>query len=120
MEQGLTTALSSAHADLEVFLEYLDLTRFPAVRYGDDIVRYLRARYDTRKPDVLIAVSNITLQFVLAHREELFPGVPIVFTGLDHREVEDKKNAIGCHRALDGLGLSANTRVSAPTPAEYP
>ena len=109
MEQGLTTALSSAHADLEVFLEYLDLTRFPAVRYGDDIVRYLRARYDTRKPDVLIAVSNITLQFVLAHREELFPGVPIVFTGLDHREVEDKKNAIGCHRALDGLGLSANT-----------
>jgi PAS domain S-box-containing protein len=90
IEQGLTAALSSAHADLEVFSEYLDLTRFPAARYGDDIVRYLRARYETRKPDVLIAVSNTTLQFVLDHRDELFPGAPIVFTALDHREVEGK------------------------------
>jgi len=36
-------------------------------------------------------VSNITLQFVLDHRDELFPGVPIVFTGVDHREVEGKE-----------------------------
>jgi hypothetical protein len=34
-EQGLTAALSSAHGwDLEVFSEYLDLMRFPAVRYS--------------------------------------------------------------------------------------
>ena len=92
MEQGLTAALSNADAwDLEVFSEYLDLARFPAARYGDDIVPYLRARYATRKPDVLIVVSNITLQFVLDHRDELFPGVPIVFTGVDHREVEGKE-----------------------------
>jgi hypothetical protein len=84
----LPAALSNANAwDLEVFSEYLDLARFPAARYGDDIVPYLRARYATRKPDVLIVVSNITLQFVLDHRDELFPGVPIVFTGIDHREV---------------------------------
>src|SRR5262252_233633 len=52
-EQGLTAALSSTPArDLEVFSEYLDLVRFPAPRYGDDLVRYLRARYGTRKPDV--------------------------------------------------------------------
>jgi len=35
IEQGLTTVSSSVDADLEVFS---DLTRFPAVRYGDDIV----------------------------------------------------------------------------------
>ena len=88
-EQGLTAALSSAHGwDLEVFSEYLDLMRFPAVQYGNDIARYLHARYGTRKPDVLIALANTTLQFVLDHREELFQGVPIVFAGVDHREVE--------------------------------
>ena len=91
-KQGLTAALSSAHGwDLEVFSEYLDLMRFPAVRYGDDIARYLHARYGTRKPDVLIALANTTLQFVLDHRDELFPGVPIVFAGVDHREVEGKE-----------------------------
>ena len=92
MEEGLSAALASAHGwELEVFSEYLDFLHFPTARYGDDIVRYLRARYETRKPDVLIKVSNTTLQFVLAHRDELFPGVPIVFTGVDHREVEGKE-----------------------------
>jgi len=92
IEEGLTAALSSAWAwDLEVFSEYLDLTLFPAARYGDDIAVYLRARYETRKPDVLITVSNTTLKFVLDHRNELFPGVPIVFTAVDHREVEGKE-----------------------------
>ena len=92
VEQGLTAALSSAPEwDLEVFSEYLDFARFPAPRYGDEIVRYLRARYEARKPDVLIAVSNTTLQFLLNHRNELFPGVPIVFAGVDHREIEGKE-----------------------------
>jgi PAS domain S-box-containing protein len=91
-EHGLTAGLSSEHAsDLQVFSEYLDLMRFPASRYGEDIVRYLRARYGTRKPDVLITVTNTTLQFILDHRDELFPGVPIVFTNVDHREVEAKE-----------------------------
>ena len=91
-EQGLMAALSSAQGwDLEVFSEYLDLMRFPAVRYGNDIARYLQARYGTRKPDVLIALTNTALQFVLDHRDELFPGVPIVFSGVDHREVEGKE-----------------------------
>ena len=91
IEGGLTAALSSAHArDVEVFSEYLDLARFPAAQYGVDVVRYLRARYGTRKPDVLITIGNTTLQFVLDHRDELFPGVPIVFSDVDHREVEGK------------------------------
>jgi PAS domain S-box-containing protein len=105
IEQGLTAALLSAHAwALEVFSEYLDLARFPAARYGDDIVRYLRAKYGTRKPDVLIAVTNTALQFVLDHRDELFSGVPIVFTAVDHREVEGREmppNVAGLWTAWD-------------------
>jgi PAS domain S-box-containing protein len=104
-EQGLTAALSSVQGwDLEVFSEYLDLERFPAAQYGDDIVRYLRARYGTRRPDVLIALVNTTLQFVLDHREQLFPGVPIVFANVDHREVEGREmppNVTGIWMAWD-------------------
>ena len=102
-EQGLTAALSSAHAwDLEVFSEYLDLTRFPSAQYGDDIVRYLRAKYGTRKPDVLITYIDTALQLVLDHRDELFPGVPIVFSGV--REVDGREmppDVIGLRMAWD-------------------
>src|SRR5271166_5910832 len=54
-DQGLMTALSRGQPeDPEIFSEYLDLVRFPAAQYGDDVVRYLRARYVARKPDVVI------------------------------------------------------------------
>jgi PAS domain S-box-containing protein len=120
-EQGLTVALSSAHGwNLEVFSEYLDLMRFPAAQYGDDIVRFLRARHETRKPDVLITLANTTLQFVLDHRDDLFPGVPIVFANVDHREVEGKEmppNITGLWMAWDyqrtlelALQLQSKTR----------
>jgi len=90
-EQGLTTALSRGQPEeLEIFSEYLDLVRFPAAQYGDDLVRYLRARYAARKPDVVIAIGN-SLELVLARRDKLFPGVPIVFANVDHREVDGRE-----------------------------
>ena len=104
-EQCLTAGLSREHpGDLEIFSEYLDFTRFPRAQYEDDLVRYLRARYTTRKPDVVIAVEAATLQFATDQRDELFPSVPIVFLNVDHREVEGKEmppNVTGIWMAWD-------------------
>jgi two-component system sensor kinase FixL len=103
-DQGLMAALSRGQPEeVDIFSEYLDLVRFPAVQYGDDVVRYLRARYATRKPDVVIAVGN-SLELVLAHRDDLFAGVPIVFANVDHREVEGEEmppNVSGLWMAWD-------------------
>jgi len=91
-EQGLMAGLSRERPeDLEIFSEYLDLARFPAARYEDDLVRYLRTRYTGRKPDVVIAVGSSALEFAVAHRDELFPDVPIVFANVDLREIEVQK-----------------------------
>jgi hypothetical protein len=103
-DQGLMTALSGRQPEeVDIFSEYLDLVRFPATQYGDDVVRYLRTRYGARKPDVVIAVGN-SLELVLAHRDELFAGVPIVFANVDHREVEGREmppNVSGLWMAWD-------------------
>jgi signal transduction histidine kinase/ABC-type uncharacterized transport system substrate-binding protein len=103
-DQGLIAGLSRGLSEeVEIFPEYLDLARFPAARYGDDLVRYLRARYAGRKPDVVIAIGN-SLELALAHRDELFAGVPIVFANVDHREVEGREmspNVTGLWMAWD-------------------
>jgi hypothetical protein len=91
-DQGLMAGLSrGTPEDPEIFSEYLDLSRFPAAQYGGDLVRYLRARYAARKPDVVIAGGSSALDLALAHRDELFAGVPIVFVNVDHREVEGRE-----------------------------
>jgi PAS domain S-box-containing protein len=91
-EQGLMAGLSRGRLeDLEIFSEYLDLERFPAARYEADLVRYLRTRYSGRKPDVVIAVGSFALELAVAHGDELFPGVPIVFANVDLREMEGRE-----------------------------
>jgi PAS domain S-box-containing protein len=91
-EQGLMAGLSRGQTEeVEIFSEYLDLSRFPAAQYGDDLVRYLRLRYAARKPDVVIAVGSSALELALAHRDELFADIPIVFTNVNHHEVEGKE-----------------------------
>ena len=104
-EQGLMAGLSRGQPEeVEIISEYLDLARFPAAQYGNDLVRYLGARYAGRKPDVVIAVASSALEVALAHREELFAGVPIVFANVDHREVEGRAmppNVAGLWMAWD-------------------
>jgi PAS domain S-box-containing protein len=104
-EQGLMAGLSRGPPeDLEIFSEYLDLARFPAAQYGDDLVRYLRTRYAARKPDVVIVVGSSALDLALVHRDGLFPGVPIVFANVDLREEEGRQmpsNVTGLSMAWD-------------------
>ena len=77
--------------DLEIFSEYLDLARFTAAQFGDDLVRYLCASYAPRKLDVVIAIGSSALKLALAHRDELFVGVRIVFANAGNREVKGRE-----------------------------
>jgi ABC-type uncharacterized transport system substrate-binding protein len=104
-EQGLTAGLSRGRLDdLEIVPEYLDLSRLPAVRYEDNLLRHLRTRYAGRKPDVVVAVGNSALELAVVHRDELFPGVPIVFANVDLREIDAQRippNVTGVLMAWD-------------------
>src|SRR3954453_2078975 len=79
-DSALQAALESAAPEgVEYYSEYLETNRFP----GDDQARvlsdYLRQKYAGRKLDVIISGVNPTLEFLLKHRHNLFPNVPIVF-----------------------------------------
>jgi two-component system, LuxR family, sensor kinase FixL len=79
---------SSASPRIELFSEYLDFARFPEEQYGRSLARYLQDRYRGRRIDLVVPVAGSALEFALGHREELFPGVPLVFCAVDQRELE--------------------------------
>jgi hypothetical protein len=63
---------------LEYYPEYMETTRFPGKR--QDFFRdYLRQKYEGRSIDVVVATSDIPLNFLLQYRADLFPRSPIVF-----------------------------------------
>jgi signal transduction histidine kinase len=65
------------------FDESLDAPRFTGPDYESLVVTYLREKYAARPPDVIVAVAEPSVGFLLRHRAELFTGTPIVHTGVD-------------------------------------
>ncbi len=88
LEQSVRQTFHASTApEVELFPEYLDFARFPAEQHAANDVNYLRDRYAGKKIDLVMTVTGFALEFAIAHREELFPGVPIVFFAADEREV---------------------------------
>ncbi len=50
----------------------------------------LRSTYTGVKLDLVIAVSSPAIDSAMQYRDKLFPGVPIVITEVDRREIEGR------------------------------
>jgi PAS domain S-box-containing protein len=76
---------------VEIFNEYLDLSRFPDAEHQQLLADYLRRKYAGRKVDVVIAGLSSALDFALKYRAETFPGAPVVFCAVDQREIQARE-----------------------------
>ena len=72
-----------ANIDAALFWEYMDTKHYPP----EDIFPYLdklyQVKYHNHPVDVIISSDNNALNFLLTRRDRLFPGVPIVFCGIN-------------------------------------
>jgi signal transduction histidine kinase/ABC-type uncharacterized transport system substrate-binding protein len=84
-ERGLRAGLADPSGATAIFLEYLDLGRFPTPRDGAAALHYLRERYSGRGIDVVVPLLDPAFELVLAHRAELFGDIPIVAAGVEPR-----------------------------------
>ena len=64
--------------DAEVYVETLESNRLPGSSHEALFHYYLGQKYTGRKIDVVITVWDRALNYALEHREELFPGAPLV------------------------------------------
>ena len=76
--------------DIQIHSESLALSRFERPGYESLTADYYRRKYGQAKPDLVVAVMEPSLDFLLRHGETLFPGVPIVFCGVDASTIKGK------------------------------
>lgn len=72
------TIRTSSGAPVSIFDEFLDAPNFGGDTYAEIIATYLRDKYASRPPEVVVAAGSGALSFLLQHRSTLFPGVPLV------------------------------------------
>jgi PAS domain S-box-containing protein len=82
-EQTFRAGLQSAPTEtFEYYSEYLESNRFPGEKQSSLLRDYLRTKYADRNIDVILAVTDQPLAFLLKYRQELFTGIPIVFVAV--------------------------------------
>jgi PAS domain S-box-containing protein len=78
-EQGLRAVFrESPSFDIQLYVEYLDEGRFPGPSHASVVADYLRRKYEGTEINAIIAVYAHAVDFLLAERRTLFPGVPII------------------------------------------
>jgi PAS domain S-box-containing protein len=87
------------------YVEYLEGRRFDDEGYEKTEFEMLKHTYLGRKLDIVIARASPALQFALRHRDELFPGVPIVFWDVDVNRIGPRMPGVtGVTISLDVRG----------------
>jgi signal transduction histidine kinase len=78
-----STVNADTRSHTTIYAENLDLTRFNGAAYEESLRLQLKEKYRDRPIGVVVAVGTSTLELVLRWREELWPGVPVVFALVD-------------------------------------
>ena len=82
VEKGLLHEFDEANYD--VYVEYLDSKRHALEVIAPIEYEQLKAKYSKLKPDLLIISDNNALTFMRDYNKDLFPGIPIVFCGINN------------------------------------
>src|ERR1700761_7133669 len=76
---------------IDFYVAYLEVKRLDNKEYAEELGATLRNMYAGVHLDLVIAQGNPALQFAAKQRDELFPGVPIVFTMVDSGSLAGQK-----------------------------
>lgn len=80
-------------------VEYLDSKHFNAP-VGDSLhAAEFRYRYGAHPPRLIVSSDDFALRFLLRWRDDLFPGVPVVFCGIN----DFQPNSLAGHEGYTGI-----------------
>jgi signal transduction histidine kinase len=88
----------------EITTEYMDTKRYTSDEHYQSLTRMFERKYTGVHFDLIITADDNAARFVLGLRKRLFPGVPMVFCGvndLDMGKKFDLSNTTGVYEEVD-------------------
>ncbi|MEE4242923.1 MAG: ABC transporter substrate binding protein [Desulfopila sp.] len=80
VEQGIKQGLGAGtEFDIEYFFEYMDSHRNPDQKHKQLLSDLYRHKFSKKKIDLIIAYGVAPLEFVIAHHDDFFQNIPVVF-----------------------------------------
>ena len=80
-EQEIRATLQKSPYQIELYTEYLESALFSDAASQQEIREWYVRKYRNRQPDLIVALANAALKFMVESHRRFFPGIPIVFAG---------------------------------------
>jgi PAS domain S-box-containing protein len=83
---SVAASLGKFDPGIELHVEYMDTKRVFGEEHLGNLYAEYRFKFKQMKFDAVVLADDGALNFVLKHYEELFPGTPVVFCGINNFE----------------------------------
>ena len=79
---GVRAAIAEPDA-VQFHIEYMDTKRLTDAAHLENLYRLFAHKYRTTRLSAIVSTDNDAYDFLRRHRDTLFPGVPVIFSGVN-------------------------------------
>ncbi len=112
-----TRLIQATDSKIDLFSEFLDLSRFPEAEHVARMGQFFAEKYATRRPDVVVALGEEASSFITKYRATIAPGAKIVATGFGNsaaQSIDLPDDVIGAFTTFDILKTAEMARKLQP------
>ncbi|MBG0776835.1 MAG: PAS domain S-box protein [Desulfovibrionaceae bacterium] len=96
---------------IDLLVEYMDSKRFSSPEHFRRLYQGYRSKFAGIRFDLVLASDDNALDFLRQHRDDLFPGAPVVFCGANDLTERDIAGYPGFWGISEDLGLRQGLEV---------
>jgi signal transduction histidine kinase len=84
--RGIQSILKPLIGTNNLYIEYMDTKKIFGDLYSQRLYEVYKLKYKNFKFDAIIVTDNNAFDFIRKYRDDLFPGTPVVFCGVNYFE----------------------------------
>ncbi|HUU75954.1 MAG TPA: ABC transporter substrate binding protein [Methanoregulaceae archaeon] len=82
--RGIRESLAPLEDTVDIREEYMDTKEISDEKHFQNLYALYQHKYQNTSIDVIIAADNSAFDFITIYRDNLFPGTPVVFCGINY------------------------------------
>ena len=110
--QAIRERLTREFGALDIYSEYLDMSRFRGEPYHRLMAGHIEQKYGPKSPSLAIALGAPSLRFALKQRAALGTAVPIVYCCVKPSTIAGFKNASNVFGIEDNYNIGPTVRLA--------
>jgi len=108
---GLMSSLDERSPPVELHMEYMDAKRLADQTHFDNLRHLFAHKYKAIPLKAIVVTDNDAFDFMRRYRDELFPGVPVVFCGVNWFQDEQLQGLSGFTGVAETVDNAATIRL---------